>query len=108
MYRSNQRVCLLVGWQCAEMEEHSRRREKPRAGLLADGATGLGRAKRNMRKQWTVGLEKWVGSNSLFECQVTESLFCALWRRQGEHRIYLPNRKNFGMKGAPFTFLPDR
>ena len=53
-----------------------------------------------MRKQWTAGLEKWVGSNSLFECQVTESLFCTLWGRQGEHGIYFLNRNNFGMKGG--------
>lgn len=93
-------MCLLAGWWYGEMEEHSRRREKHRVGLLADGATQLGWAKCNMRKQWTAGLEKWVGSNSLFECQVTESLFCALRRRQGEHKIYFPNRNNFGMKGG--------
>lgn len=51
-------------------------------------------------KQWTAGLEKWVKVNSLFECQVTESLFCALRRRQGERKIYFPNRNNFGMKGG--------
>ena len=47
------------------------------------------------RRGWRSGL-----GPPLSECQVTESLFCALRRMQGEHRIYFPNRNNFGMKGG--------